>query len=144
MPFSPKKPCAYPGCGVLVDRKQVYCAKHKREKNAAVNANRESTDKFYNTQRWKKLRAFFRKRHPLCEECLKEGRLNPSIIVDHIKPIKEGGSPLAWDNLQALCWSCHSMKTLRDRRGGVKSPAQTVPAAPVGLNARDREMSEGG
>ncbi len=144
MPFSPKKPCAYPGCGVLVDRKQVYCAKHKREKNAAVNANRESTDKFYNTQRWKKLRAFFRKRHPLCEECLKEGRLNPSIIVDHIKPIKEGGSPLAWDNLQALCWSCHSMKTLRDRRGGVKSPARTVPAAHVESHACFRELSEGG
>jgi 5-methylcytosine-specific restriction protein A len=144
MPFSPKKPCSSPGCGVLVDRKQGYCAKHKRERNAAVNANRESTDKFYNTQRWKKLRAFYRKRHPLCEECQKEGRVTPSVIVDHVNPIKEGGSPLDWDNLQALCWSCHSKKTLRDWRGGVKSPARTVPAAHVGLNARDREMNEGG
>ena len=120
VPWAPKKPCAYPGCGALVDRSRTYCPKHEKERNSAINAHRQKEDRFYNTQIWKRLRAYYRKRHPLCEECMRHGRVTPSVIVDHIKPIKEGGAPLALDNLQALCWSCHSTKTLRDR-GGVKS-----------------------
>ena len=64
-----------------------------------------------------------------CPTCKRLARVRPAHIVDHIKPIKEGGEPLALDNLQALCWSCHSTKSLNDRhrRGRGESKVQREP-----------------
>ena len=45
--------------------------------------------------------------HPLCEMCLKEGRLTPVDEVHHIVPISQGGTH-ARDNLMSLCRSCHT------------------------------------
>ena len=35
-------------------------------------------------------------------------------MVDHIQPIKQGGQALDMDNLQSLCWSCHSAKSIKE------------------------------
>ena len=45
--------------------------------------------------------------HPLCEMCLKEGRLTPVEEVHHILPISQGGDHRQ-SNLMSLCQSCHT------------------------------------
>lgn len=37
--------------------------------------------------------------------------------VDHIMPIYKGGQPLGIDGLQAICYSCHKIKTKKDLSG---------------------------
>ncbi|MBA7611103.1 hypothetical protein ES703_18319 [subsurface metagenome] len=53
---------------------------------------------------WQKIRKMFLRRNPLCVECLKEGRITPTTVVDHIEPHK-GDYDKFWnkDNLQSLC-----------------------------------------
>lgn len=37
------------------------------------------------------------------------------LFADHIVELRDGGEPFALDNGQALCGSCHSSKTARER-----------------------------
>ena len=69
---------------------------------------------FYNSTQWRKLSKLYRKAHPICEHC----NTSASKHTDHIKPIStnEGWElRLDWDNFQALCIPCHSIKTIKDR-----------------------------
>ena len=65
----------------------------------------------YNAQ-WRRARKAFLQRHPLCAECLKEGRTTPATVVDHIVPHR-GDTKLFWDegNWQPLCETHHNKKT---------------------------------
>ena len=88
---------------------------------APKQAGRKADPKFYHSTPWRKTSRAYRQANPLCEECLKNGRTTPVALVDHIKPIEEGGDPLSWDNLQGLCHRCHNRKSGRERhhkRGG--------------------------
>lgn len=60
---------------------------------------------------WRRLRAWFLARNPLCIECHAHGRTTAAKHVDHVVAIAEGGGRLDPDNLQALCAACHSRKT---------------------------------
>ena len=62
--------------------------------------------------RWRKARKAFLQLHPLCAECMKEGKLTPATVVDHIVPHR-GAPRLFWDekNWQPLCKDCHDRKT---------------------------------
>ena len=62
--------------------------------------------------RWRRARKAFLQRHPLCAECMKEGKLTPATVVDHIVPHR-GDPRLFWDekNWQPLCKECHDRKT---------------------------------
>jgi len=76
-----------------------------------------STDEhiaFYNSKQWRSLRNYYRQMNPLCELCEKEGYIIPAQCVDHIKPMRFGGSKTSLDNLQSLCNSCHATKTGRE------------------------------
>ena len=54
----------------------------------------------------------------LCVQCKREGRVKPGKEVDHIIPLKRGGTN-AIKNLQTLCKPCHSRKTaIEDGRWG--------------------------
>lgn len=64
----------------------------------------------YNTARWRKLRQAKLMDKPLCEYCPPHSR-QPANVVDHRKPISDGGDPWAWDNLASCCRSCHNRKT---------------------------------
>jgi 5-methylcytosine-specific restriction protein A len=79
-------------------------------------------DSFYNSWPWRKLRKAFRIKNPLCKHCLDKDEVTPMKVVDHIVPIKAGGEPLDWDNLQSLCEKCHNKKSANESRGyGVRS-----------------------
>ncbi len=73
----------------------------------------------YHTSRWQRLRRIFLAKHPLCEDCEGRGITEPAAHVDHRKARQDGGAD--WDvaNLRGLCASCHSRKTLAERRGRV-------------------------
>jgi 5-methylcytosine-specific restriction protein A len=74
-------------------------------------AQRRATeaDAFYNQSAWRKLSALYRAMHPLCARCQANGRLTPSQHVHHISAVKDDPERSHdWDNLEALCRSCHS------------------------------------
>ena len=114
MPKRPKVPCAYPGCPELVE--QGYCEMHKKKRDQEYNkyGRDEFTKFFYKSKEWLILRAQQLKLQPFCEECLKQGKVKRAKIVDHIIPIKQGGAKLDLANLQSLCWSCHSRKSIEE------------------------------
>ena len=69
--------------------------------------------------RWRKARAAFLGRHPLCAMCSSAGRVTEATVVDHVAPHK-GDAKLFWDrgNWQALCKSCHDGAKQREERRG--------------------------
>ena len=76
---------------------------------------RHHNTEFYQSTSWRKLRALKLEQAPMCEECLKAGRLTPAQMVDHIVPINKGGAPLDIENLQSLCNACHARKSAKDK-----------------------------
>ena len=71
--------------------------------------------KVYQSKRWKELREYMVQKYPLCQDCLKEGRLTPTEEIHHLKsPFAKGLTEeekerRAYDpeNLVALCRQCH-------------------------------------
>ena len=106
MPRKPKRPCSYLGCPRLTNDR--YCEEHTRIVNNNYNRyerDRE-TPKRYN-RAWKRIRDAYVAAHPLCEECLKQGRVVPVDQVHHIVPLREGGTN-DLSNLVSLCSACHA------------------------------------
>jgi len=114
MPRKPKHPCSYPGCPNLTDER--YCTEHKKKTDASYNRYQrdEDSQSFYNSYTWKEVRRRQLDAVPYCEECLRSGRLTKATMVDHRVPIKDGGERYAHSNLQSLCWSCHSRKSIHE------------------------------
>lgn len=112
MPYKPKKPCRFPGCAKLTNA--TYCEEHKKEMDKRYNQyERDHFSKtFYNTPKWRDTRKRKLAISPFCEECRKNGTIVKATIVDHIIPVKQGGAPYEMENLQSLCWSCHSRKSI--------------------------------
>ena len=112
MPRKPKKPCKYPGCPELTEGN--YCKAHQKEIDREYNSSRPYK-KLYNSSRWQDLRRYVLNKQPLCVECLKNNRITPATVVDHIEPHK-GNEDLFYDinNLQSLCKSCHDRKTVKE------------------------------
>ena len=70
--------------------------------------------KLLNANRWQKLRRAKLDRNPLCEQCLKVGRVRVATEVHHVVPVETGRTDaamtsLAYDytNLMSLCHDCH-------------------------------------
>lgn len=108
MPSKPKRPCSFPGCPNLSN--EQFCEKHRKVAIKQYNKYERSPDSNKKYGRaWKRIRDRYASEHPLCEECLKTGKLTPVEEVHHIKPISQGGTH-ARDNLMSLCQSCHTKK----------------------------------
>jgi len=71
-------------------------------------------DTVYNTVRWRKLRRIRLNYEPLCRECKKVNKVTAANEVDHIVPMSQGGEAWSLGNLQSLCKSCHSRKTMNE------------------------------
>lgn len=107
MPRAAKRPCTYPGCGVLTDTGR--CDKHRRKYQVDADRRKPGEHRFYDRRAWRdgirpaKLRA-----NPLCEDCEQLGLVVVATDVDHID-----GDPLnnVPANLRSLCHPCHSRKT---------------------------------
>jgi 5-methylcytosine-specific restriction protein A len=88
-----------------VDPSKLYCPEH------SPIYSRPATARGYGSE-WNRERKKYLDAHPLCVQCLKQGRFTKATVVDHIKPHR-GDRLLFWDrdNWQALCKACHDKKT---------------------------------
>ena len=91
----------------------------KRDKQDAKGLKPQSRSseehtQFYNSKRWRSLRAYYIQMNPVCELCEKQGYIIAGECVDHIEPMRFGGSETSLNNLQTLCNSCHATKSGRE------------------------------
>lgn len=109
MPKRPKRPCSFPGCPNLTAGR--FCEEHEKQENKRY----EKYDRDPETRRrygraWKRIRDKYMATHPLCEQCLMDGKLTPAQEIHHIIPLAHGGAHVE-SNLMALCTTCHSRIT---------------------------------
>ena len=106
MPRKPMRPCAYPGCPNLCEGQ--YCDEHAKVARHKYDKYERSPDVHIKYGRaWSRIRNRYAAEHPLCEMCLKEGRVTPVQEVHHILPVSQGGTH-DHSNLMSLCKSCHT------------------------------------
>jgi len=100
-----RKPCRETGCVALAEPGSGYCAKHK-----PLEIRHNDYTPMYANRQWRELRKQVLLDQITCEICG-----NEASEVDHIQPHR-GDQALFWDrnNLQCLCKSCHSSKTMRE------------------------------
>ena len=139
MPSRPNTPCRHPGCAALVSYGTKYCEKHRP---LHPEDTRPAGSRGYGTA-WNKARKRYLETHPLCVECLKQGRYVKATDVDHIKPHR-GDSVLFWDrsNWQSLCHRHHSIKTLCLRETAFQYDCRTADAS-LQIHRRGRGQGTG-
>lgn len=102
-----------------------YCTAHKRPASGSfADKDRGTRHQRGYGSKWDRLREIILRRdNGLCQQCLREGCVTMighkpySAFVDHVIPKAEGGTDDE-SNLQALCKSCHTAKTDREKNRG--------------------------
>jgi 5-methylcytosine-specific restriction protein A len=115
MPTAPFRPCLEPHCGVLVPPGRVRCATHSKALGRGSRTARGYDEDY------QRLRRVFmaQPENQLCRSCLTQDRITLATDCDHIVPFRGRSDPRRLDtnNLQPLCRSCHSIKTMGGRFG---------------------------
>ena len=116
------RPCAHPGCRELV--RTGYCDKHRPKDRNRRSAEAADWHTWYTLPIWvNDLRPMQLLNEPFCRECSRRAaRENlPHLArvratdVDHIVPHRGIWSRfIDRTNLQSLCHSCHSRKTMAE------------------------------
>ena len=106
------------------------CDRHRKQRQREIDEGRGTATQRLYSSAWRKARAGFLSRHPLCEcvDCKNLGRVLPASVVDHIVPHR-GDRALFWDrsNWQPMNERCHNRKTAREDGGfGNKSKRHQV------------------
>ena len=87
-----------------------------------INMAKEFARSFYSSKAWQDCRnEYAKRRHHLCEDCLRRGIYKPGVIVHHIEEltpfnITNPEIALGFDNLELLCRECHLRE--HDLEGG--------------------------
>lgn len=107
------RPCMSPHCVEFAIAGRSYCKTHFVPAPRSPEAIEYR--KLYQTKDWKTGRKAFLLSHPLCAECSSRGQIVAATVVDHITPHR-GDVDLFFDmdNWQALCKTCHDIKSARE------------------------------
>ena len=74
----------------------------------------------YTHRKWRRLRRYQLAKEPLCRYCLREGRVTPALVADHIAPHRGNINEFWIGELQSLCKDCHDrLKAQQERRGWI-------------------------
>lgn len=116
MAMKPLRPCRHPGCSVLV--REGYCEAHKPKDRARRSEEAQAWRWMYSTDEWTQdLRPAQLLREPFCRECARRSLRIPATDVDHVEPHRGDWAKFTdRENLQSLCHSCHSRKTMAEMR----------------------------
>lgn len=102
----------------MPEKPTLYRANGPSRKQVSERGDDRKADKrFYGTKRWRTLREYVLSEQPLCVRCYQKGLTVAASQVDHIIDRKvEPSREYEYENLQSLCHSCHSKKTMRTKR----------------------------
>ena len=126
MPWKTKRACAVSICPNPAAPGKSRCAGHAKQHETAYERKRAPKTAIYRTPEWRAIRKEAIARNmiahgvyaPVCVACNARLYEPGSIHCDHIKPHKgDMGLFLNVDNVQILCRSCHSRKTVQEDRG---------------------------
>ena len=111
MPQRIPTPCRVHGCPNVTTARNGFCDRHASRASGWTRDDRgNSTQRGYGG-RWRRLRREVMERDKgLCQPCSDQGKVMPAVAVDHIRPKAEGGTD-DLENLQAICKTCHQIKT---------------------------------
>ena len=83
----------------------------------------------YQSSSWRKMRDTYIQAHPLCEDCLAQGKVTAAEDIHHKQsPFKKG--EINWsllldsNNLKALCKKCHQLE--HSKQKGFVAPQQMI------------------
>ena len=121
MTSKPLRPCLHPGCRELV--RCGYCDKHRPKDSARRSTESRRWRGWYSLPIWTdNLRPAQLLREPWCRECARQDRRVRATDVDHIEPHNGDWEKFTdRSNLQSLCHSCHSAKTMAESRAKGKA-----------------------
>jgi len=69
----------------------------------------------YSSAAWRRFRAWYLARNPVCVFCQAGGRLRASREIHHVRRLADGGDVFDLSNCRALCTPCHSAETFAGR-----------------------------
>ena len=134
MPYAPPKQCLNAGksrdCLGYAEVGRDYCSNCRKKTRAdrRVRGGDPQSDKWRNSSRFLKARAWFLRQNPICNEC----KRNATTVLDHIHAHK-GDYELFWnqENWQGLCEKCHRAKHPwgRSTQGAVSALRVTLSSA---------------
>lgn len=91
---------------------------------------------WYNTARWRAIRAVQLRRHPLCWLCLKRGLRTIAIVCNHSE--RHNGDPVKfWSGpFDSMCKTCHDSDQQRIENGGEARREVGADGWPIDLMGR--------
>ncbi|MFF9894962.1 HNH endonuclease [Streptomyces longispororuber] len=120
MPYAPPSRCTDPEC-------HEYATQHGRcdDHQRTPWAGRDDKAARYgiSSGRWRTLKRKVTARdHGCCYRCGAEQPDDPDDghVLDHVRPISEGGSPTDLDNLGLLCTTCDTIKSKEEALRGAE------------------------
>lgn len=89
--------------------------------------NRELRKKAYNDSRWRKVRQTYIQNHPLCEECLKEGKVYAGTLEDPLQ-VHHKRSPFANGTINyELLLDDRNLETICSHHHGLEHTSSNSP-----------------
>ena len=114
MPARIPRACRKRGCACTTTDRSGYCEQHRGEGWISQRAGRTNKQRGYGYT-WTLTRERIMQRDKfICQVCKRQGIVTMATAVDHIKSKAHSGTDDDC-NLQAICESCHRLKTARER-----------------------------